>query len=197
MQPTRDNVFIPCQTPVARAADGHRWAAALVVQPLKSMVRWLSVAAALVAAIVAGYLIFTFPHPSPQAPTTFNFLSYTNTGGQMEALFRLDHPPRPVRSDGIWELRYRTSAGWVRPSAPTVSFGCFGWDGTGSLVAISVETTNLPARVVMDIWTRRKGIRGLYDRLMDGWTKLVGKTPELRGDVLYLTNQTTTLPSNP
>ncbi|PYI86175.1 MAG: hypothetical protein DME26_09600 [Verrucomicrobia bacterium] len=155
------------------------------------------IAAVSVAATVVGYLILTFPHPSPQPPPTFTFISYTNTGGQIEALFRLDHPPRPLLADGLHELRYQTSTGWARPSAPTVSWRYFGWDGTGSVAAISVETTNLPVRVVMDVWTRRKGIGGLYDGLLHGWTKLVGKMPELRGHLLYVTNQTAALPSNP
>ena len=161
------------------------------------MVHRMIVATASAVAIVAGYLILTSPHPLPQPSPTLTFISYTNTGGQVEALFRLDHPPRPVFADGLHELRYQTSTGWARPSAPTASWRYFGWDGTGSIAAISVETTNIPARVVMDIWIRRKGIGGIYDRLLDGWTKLVGKTPELRGHVLYLTNQTAALPSNP
>lgn len=168
-----------------------------MAQRLVSMVRRMILATALVAAIFAGYLILTFPHSLPHPSPTFTFISYTNTGGQIEALFRLDHPPRPIFADGLHELRYQTSTGWARPSAPTISWRYFGWDGTGSIAAISVETTNMPARVVMDIWTRRKGIGGLYDRLLDGWTKLLGKSPELRGNVLYLTNQTASLPPNP
>ncbi len=132
------------------------------------------------------------PKPSMRVAATpsFEFLGYTNNRGQTEALFRLNHAPRPVLSDGLWELRYQSPTGWARPSAPTVGFDLFGWDGTGSIAAITVETTNVPARVVMDIWTRRHGFYGLYDRFLDLWEKLTGKPHELRGNVTYVTNQT-------
>lgn len=115
----------------------------------------------------------------------------------MEALFRLDHPPHPILADGLYELRYQTSTGWARPSNSTIAWRTFGWDGTGSLTAISVETTNLPARVVIDLWTRRQGFAGIYDRLLDALTKLLGVAPVLRGHAIYLTNQTTSVPLNP
>jgi len=117
-----------------------------MAQDSKSVIRWLIVAVASVVGTFAAYLILTFPHPSSQPSTTFTFLSYTNTGGQIYALFRLDHPPRPVLSSWVEELRYHTSTGWARPSGPTFGFGFFGWDGTGSVAMITAETTNLPMR---------------------------------------------------
>ena len=145
-----------------------------MAQRSQSIRRHLVLTAALVAVIVAGRVIFM--KPSSQIPPVFTFISYTNTGGQTEALFRLEHVPRPVLAEGLGELHYQTSTGWVRPSAPSVSWRFFGWDKTGSVAAISVETTNLPARVVMQFWKRRKGIAGLCDRFLDLWEKLNGKS---------------------
>ena len=161
------------------------------------MNRRVIVAAVFVVAIVAMSLIFSIGKPSPRPVSTFTFISYTNNGGQLEALFRLEYPPRRVFADGLTEISYQTPTGWARPSTPSVAWRYFGWDGTGSIAAITVETTNLPARVVMDFWMRRKGIGGVYDRLLDVWTKLTGKTPMLRGNVSYVTNQTVVLQSSP
>jgi hypothetical protein len=165
-----------------------------MAQHSQSIRRRLILTAALVAFLVAGRLVFNAMNPSVKTPPTLTFISYTNNGGQSEVLFRLglEHVPRPILANGLGELRYQTSTGWVRPSAPSVSWRFFGWDKTGSVAAISVETTNLPARVVLDFWTRRKGITGLCDQLLDRWEKLNGKTPILRGDVVYVTNQTDT-----
>ena len=91
-------------------------------------------------------------------------------------------------------MRYLTPTGWARPTV-NFSFDFFGWDGTGSIAAISVETTNLPARVVMDLWTPRPGPLGLYDRLLDRWDKLRGANPVMRGRVTYVTNQTSVMAS--
>jgi hypothetical protein len=168
-----------------------------MAQHSHSIRRRLILIAALVAVIVAGRLVLKAMKPPAQTPPALTFIRYTNNGGQSEALFRLEHPPCPILADGLHELRYQTSTGWVRPSAPSVSLRFFGWDKTGSVAAISLETTNLPARVVMDFWTRRKGIPGLYDQLLDRWEKLKGETPMLRGDVVYVTNQTDATALNP
>jgi hypothetical protein len=160
--------------------------------------RWIStnrfrmLGAAALALALAALLLFvrtTTPAPAP----TFEFLGYTNRAGQTEALFRLDHPPRPSLADGLYELRYLTPTGWARPTA-NFSFDFFGWDGTGSIAAISVETTNLPARVVMDLWTPLRGPLGLYDLLLDRWDKFKGANPVMRGRVTYVTNQTSMMP---
>src|SRR5690242_11759177 len=104
-----------------------------MAQRLQSIRRPLVLTSALAVIIVAGCLIFSFLNPHSQTPPVFTFISYTNNGGQTEALFRIEHPPRPIVADGLHELRYQTSAGWVRPSAPTVSWRFFGWDTTGSI----------------------------------------------------------------
>jgi hypothetical protein len=179
----------------------------------ESMNGRVSLAAVLVFVILAGYLIINAPRSSSKPAPTFTFLSFTNTGAQIEALFRLDHAPRPAFgemgyqtpnhaprpafAEGVYELRYQTPTGWALPSAPIISWRFFGWDGTASITAISVETTNLPARVVMDFCVQRKGIGGVYDRFLDGWGKLNGKPPVLRGRFVYVTNQTTVLRSTP
>jgi len=98
-------------------------------------------AAASVATIVGGYLILTFPHPPSQASPTITFIGYTNTGGQTEALFRFNHPPRSGFAFGLHELSYHTSTGWAAlPQSVSWRYE------TGLVAAISVETTNLPAR---------------------------------------------------
>jgi hypothetical protein len=141
--------------------------------------------------------LLTFVRTTPRAPApTLKFLGYTNRAGQAEVLFRLDYPPRPALADGLYQLRYLTPTGWARTTV-NFSFDFFGWDGTGSIAAISVETTNLPARVVMDLWTPRPGCLGLYDRLLDRWDKLRGANPVPRGRVTYVTNQTSVMPSEP
>jgi hypothetical protein len=49
----------------------------------------------------------------------------------------------------------------------------------------------------MAFCTQRRDILGLCDRLHDLWLKLMGKPPELRGDVTYAINETSTTLSNP
>jgi len=145
----------------------------------------------LLASLAAGGLIIWITTQSrPQPQPSFLFIGYTNSRGQMEALFRLDHPPPRLLSDGLDSLRYHSLTGWARPSAPSISWRYFGWDGTGSLAAVSVETTNVPARIVMSMWVRRDGIGGVYDRVLDAWEKLRGKTGLRRGFPTYVSNGT-------
>jgi hypothetical protein len=181
-----------------RFADQDRSASTMKLDENFSVRRvTLATASALIIISFISSFVYLVVRPhSPQFPPTLTFIGYTNAGGQMEALFRYDHPTRPALADGLSEVRYQTSTGWARPSVPSVGFEYFGWDGTGSSLAITVETTNVPARVVMAHWTRRKGFSGLYDRLLDEWTKLNGQPHTLRGDVIYLTNQTVGVPSN-
>jgi len=156
--------------------------------------RLLLLAAVIVALGVMAWLAGN--HSGYRAPPTFKFLSYTNSGGQLEALFRLDHAPRDSFSDSLTELRYLSPTGWTRPSAPAISWRFFGWDGTGSIAAISVETTNLPARVVMGLGVPREGVPGLYDRVVYRWSKFRGNSMESGRDI-YVTNQTVVVVSDP
>ena len=118
-----------------------------------------------------------------------SFLCYTNDGGQTQALFQVDHPPRDLLDDDLWDLRYETPTGWARGSA-VINFGFHGLDGTSSIAWVSVETTNVPARVVLNLLTRRKNFYGLYDRVIELLPMMRGKSPGLHGDSHFLTNQT-------
>src|SRR5437867_4263626 len=98
-----------------------------MAQCSESMNRRVVLTAASVAAIATACLIISTTNSSFQSPPTFSYISYTNSGAQIEALFRLNHPPPgPALADGLYELRYQTPTGWARPSAPTVSWRFFG-----------------------------------------------------------------------
>jgi len=75
--------------------------------------------------------------------------------------------------------------------------GSFGRDGKGYLVLVSVQTTNVPEHVVVNLWTYRKGIYGVYDRFREFLAKMQGKRQNLPLDLILLTNQTTVIPSTP
>ncbi len=121
-------------------------------------------------------------------PPTMKFLCFTNDAGETEALFRVDHPPWGLVGAGISELSYQSPTGWARSSHPQ-AFGLH-FEGTSSIATVSVETTNVAARVVVNLRTRRKYFSGLYDLFRFRLATLQHKHFRMNADVTLLTNQT-------
>jgi hypothetical protein len=124
-------------------------------------------------------------------PATLTFVGYTNNAGQVLAIFRASRAPRGIMADGLWSLDYLSATGWAKPTAPTVGWDYFGWDGTNSFLSVTVETTNRPARIVMMTSVRRKGVGALRDAVVARWEKLIGGSRSIPGHMMYSTNYTT------
>ena len=144
----------------------------------------------LAAVVAMGLIMWITVRSHPPSPPRFTFINYTNNGGQMEALFRLDHPASRVNGDGLNQLHYLTSTGWARPTTGSIGWRWFGFDKTGSTAAIEVVTTNVPARVVMTLWVGRQGILGVFDDCRNRWRKMTGQGKISHDSPVYLTNET-------
>jgi hypothetical protein len=118
------------------------------------------------------------------------FVGYTNNGGQLEAIFRNRNVPSALRGNGVTGVGYLTSTGWAKPSLPTYSFRSWGWDGSNSFTAVTAENTNLPMRIVTFYEVRRSGLSGIWDKIGENLERVTRKTPTLRGEIIWFTNET-------
>jgi hypothetical protein len=143
----------------------------------------------LLGLVIAVLLLWNGNLDKPH-PATLTFIGFTNNAGQALALFRSSHAPKGVVADGLWGLDYMTATGWAKPTAPTVGWDYFGWDGSNSYLSVTVETTNRPARIVMMTSVRRKGVGAIRDAVVARWEKLMGGSRSVPGQMMYSTNYT-------
>lgn len=109
---------------------------------------------------------------------------------RFDAIFRASAPPEKLVADGLVAIDYLTPTGWAKPTTPTIGWDYFGWNGTNSMLSVTVETTNQPARVVMMTVVRRRGLGDIMDQIGRRWEKIRGGTTSLRGHAIYSTNLT-------
>jgi hypothetical protein len=137
--------------------------------------------------VVAGALLLLSVRNAPPVPAvTINFTGFTNSAGQMEALFALKDP-LPDAAVSLHLVEPTTGEG----SLPVGNFSWARRESWGLSYAIAVDTTNEPLRVVFQFQRRAGGPRRLIELVRELFARLRGRDLELfTGGKFWVTNET-------
>lgn len=141
---------------------------------------------AIAVLVVAGALLLLSLRTAPPPPAvTINFTGFTNSAGQMEALFALKDP-LPDAAVRLHLVEPTTCEG-----SPVGNFGWARRESWGLSYAIAVDTTNQPVRVVFQFQRRAGGSRRVIELVRELFARVRGRDLELfTGSRFYVTNET-------
>jgi hypothetical protein len=153
------------------------------------MKKTLTILTVIVVFGLGSLVILTSAPKSRRYPLIF--LGFTPTNGGVDAIFSVKVPMGTTTSWRMQEVcRWEAGAwqSWARTNPPQLNLGMDPIT-RAILVAVPVETTNVPSRVVIRLDERPSDVGGILSQPLAWWWRIKGDTPP-KARTLFITNET-------